>query len=210
MRLVITINKIKMKELLKALSDFQAECPPFVKNIQGYGYTYTGLPEIVQVVTPLLKKHGLVLVQNNMFTDDAVGVTSTLYHIESGKSLSSSLMMTVAELKGMNLYQSAGSAITYIRRYDMSTLLGLLSEKDDDGGSGKLTKKPYSEPKAQPKPSAKPKLTTNHKNFDAIVSWLRDSGTIAKVMDKYDVDDATKKELIRQSTTKPLKVTANE
>ena len=188
-----------MKELLKALSDFQNECPPFVKNIQGYGYTYTGLPEIGQVVTPLLKKHGLIVVQNNIATEDTIGVESTVYHIESGKSLSSRLIVQVAELKGMNLYQSVGSAITYIRRYDMSTLLGLQSEKDDDGGTGKATqKKTYSKKKTQPKSNGKLKLTTKSPNFDAIVGWVAAGGEIEKVYEKYEVDEDTKRELIKR------------
>jgi len=199
-----------MKELLKALSDFQNECPPFVKNIQGYGYTYTGLPEIVQVVTPLLKKHGLIVVQNNIATDDTIGVESTLYHIESGKSLSSRLIVQVAELKGMNLYQSVGSAITYIRRYDMSTLLGLQSEKDDDGGTGKPTqKKVYAKKKTQSNTDGKIKLTTDSKNFDVIVDWVAAGGQIEKVYTKYDVDEETKKELEKRIKTEVEKRAAN-
>lgn len=190
-----------MKELLKSLSDFQAECPPFVKNIQGYGYTYTGLPELVQTVYPLLKKHGLVLVQKNAFTDDKVGVESTVYHIETGESLTSSLLMPIAELKGMNVYQSAGSAITYIRRYDMSTLLGLQSEKDTDATSGKQPTKKKTPAKKTPPKKVKVEIGTD--KFNILVKWLNGGGDIQKIKDKYDVSDEVIEELKKQSSVKP-------
>ena len=122
-----------MKELLKALSDFQEECPPFVKDTEGYGYKYVQLPDIMKVITPLLRKHGLILIQRNGNKEDMVGVETTLMHMTTEKAIASSLYMPLTELAKMNLYQVAGSAITYIRRYDISTLLGLQSEKDADG-----------------------------------------------------------------------------
>jgi len=186
-----------MKELLEALSEFQKECPPFVKNIAGYGYTYTGLPEIVQTVTPLLAKRGLVMVQRNISSLDTIGVETHLYHIETGQELVSKFTTPLAELKGMNLYQSAGAAITYARRYDMSTLLGLQSEKDDDGGTGKPTKK-YQKKKVEPV-QKKEVLTTEHEKFDIMVGWIKDGGKIEKIKEKYSMDDATEKELLKRA-----------
>jgi len=106
--------------------------------------------------------------------------------------------MTIAELKGMNLYQSVGSAVTYIRRYDMSTLLGLLSEKDDDGGTGKQTKKVVK--KTQPQQAVKKeKLTTDHEKFNRLVKWLKDGGDINKIEAAYYVSDDVKQELLKRS-----------
>ena len=34
-------------------------------------------------------------------------------------------------MKGMNVYQSKGSGITYYRRYMLSSMLGIISDADD-------------------------------------------------------------------------------
>jgi hypothetical protein len=52
-----------MKHLFKALADFQQEVPVIHKATQGYGYTYADLPKILEVINPLLKKHGLGFTQ---------------------------------------------------------------------------------------------------------------------------------------------------
>jgi hypothetical protein len=52
-----------MKNLFKALSDFQNEVPIIHKGTQGYGYSYSDLPTIFPVINPLLKKHGLGFTQ---------------------------------------------------------------------------------------------------------------------------------------------------
>ena len=43
----------------------------------------------------------------------------------------------IAESKGMNTYQSVGSAITYFRRYSLSAFTGIASEEDVDAASPK-------------------------------------------------------------------------
>jgi hypothetical protein len=44
----------------------------------------------------------------------------------------------------MNTYQSVGSAITYFRRYSLSSFVGIASEKDEDakGEQVEVRKKP--------------------------------------------------------------------
>ena len=125
-----------MKNLFKALAEFQQEVPVIHKDTQGYGYTYADLPKIFEVINPLLKKHGLA------FTQPIRGnsISTILFHIESGESLDS--VITIPEnvsLKGMNDYQVLGSAITYLRRYAISSILGLVTDKDTDA-AGEQTK----------------------------------------------------------------------
>ena len=48
-----------MKNLYKALADFQQEVPIIHKDTKGFNYTYADLPKIFEVINPLLKKHGL-------------------------------------------------------------------------------------------------------------------------------------------------------
>ena len=44
------------------------------------------------------------------------------------------------QLKGMNDFQVMGSAITYLRRYSLSSVLGLVTDKDTDAGGEQLSK----------------------------------------------------------------------
>jgi len=48
-----------MKNLFKALADFQQEVPVIHEDTKGYNYTYSDINKIFEVIKPLLKKHGL-------------------------------------------------------------------------------------------------------------------------------------------------------
>ncbi len=86
------------------------------------------LVEMLIVKKHLLKKHKLSFTQ--LLDDDKL--KTILFHSESGESLESSVIMPIIDLKGMNKYQSTGSAITYFRRYSLACILGLITDKDLD------------------------------------------------------------------------------
>ncbi len=135
-----------MKELYKSLADFQQEVPVIHKGAQGFNYTYADLPSILEVVNPLLKKHGLG------FTQPIMGdcIKTIIFHIESGECIDSLTEIPQnVSLKSMNDFQVLGSAITYIRRYALSSILGLVTDKDTDAGGEQI----------------KPKLIVNSKAF---------------------------------------------
>lgn len=50
-----------MKNLYKALADFQQEVPVIHKDTQGFNYSYADLPKIFEVINPLLKSTDLDL-----------------------------------------------------------------------------------------------------------------------------------------------------
>jgi hypothetical protein len=131
-----------MKHLFKALADFQQEVPVIHKGTQGYGYSYADLPKIFEVINPLLQKHGLGFTQ--LIND--TGVKTILFHTESGENIFSETPIPQnVQLKGMNDFQVLGSAITYIRRYSISALLGIITDKDTDAAGEQVkneTKKP--------------------------------------------------------------------
>ena len=124
-----------MKNIYKALADFQQEVPVILKDTSGYGYKYADLPAIFEVINPLLKKNGLGFTQAvTILPNSEVDViTTTIFHIESGEVLNSyTRIPNGVQLKGMNDFQVLGSAITYIKRYALSSLLGLVTDKDTD------------------------------------------------------------------------------
>jgi hypothetical protein len=126
-----------MKNLFKALAEFQQEVPVIHKGTQGYGYSYADLPKIFEVINPLLQKHGLGFAQ----PIDGNELTTVLFHVESGETLESKTIIPLVQLKGMNDYQSFGSGITYYRRYCLSSMLGLVTDKDIDASGEQTGKK---------------------------------------------------------------------
>ena len=124
-------NKTK---LFKALANFQQEVPAIYEGSTGYGYKYADLKQILAVINPILKKHKLGFTQllNNSSLETIV------FHTESGENISSSVEIPQdVTLKGMNAFQVLGSAITYYRRYSLSSILGLVTDSDNDASAPK-------------------------------------------------------------------------
>ena len=126
-----------MKNLYKALANFQQEVPTIHKATQGFGYTYADLPKIFEVINPILKKHGLGFTQLINGTE----LITIVFHVESGEQIESKTAIPQGvQLKGMNDFQVLGSAISYLRRYCISSILGIVSDKDTDAGGEQVTK----------------------------------------------------------------------
>jgi hypothetical protein len=123
-------------KLTRALADFQQEVPAIHKNTKGYGYTYASLGAIFEVINPLLKKHGLgftQMVEGNQ-------LTTIIFHADSGEAISATADIPQGvQLKGMNDFQVLGSALTYLRRYHLSSMLCLITDADIDA-SGEQSK----------------------------------------------------------------------
>lgn len=127
-----------MKELYKALAAFQAEVPNIYKNAKGYNYKFADLGEINDIIKPLLAKHGLGYAQPLQGT----GVTTVLFHVDSGESITSTVEVPQGvKLNGMNDFQVLGSAITYLRRYSLSSMLGLITDEDADAAGEQVKPK---------------------------------------------------------------------
>ena len=120
-----------MKNIFKAIANFQQEVPILHKDTAGYSYTYTDLPEILRTINPLLKKHGLGFYQPL----EGNCLKTVVFHSESGETIESFTDIPAESMKGMNAFQSLGSGITYLRRYQLSALLGLVTDKDMDAST---------------------------------------------------------------------------
>ena len=135
--------------LATALAKAQAEMPvavfdatnPFLKS------KYASLGAVIQASRPILAKHKLSLVQfpisgpnlglanaAGQSFGDCIGVESILAH-ESGEFVAERILIPLTEEKGKSKVQSAGSTLTYLRRYSWASILGMYSDEDSDGGS---------------------------------------------------------------------------
>lgn len=127
----------QINELAAALSAFQGEItnPAFSREVAvnsqrgSYKFKYAELNEILNLVRPVMAKHGLSLVQSTSGDGVSVTVTTTLLH-KSGQYLESAVPCARPEKM-----QELGSAITYLRRYSITGILGIAGEEDDDANS---------------------------------------------------------------------------
>lgn len=129
----MSINKSEsIAALAKALSLFQGEMPSVeldgnvkvaTKNSGSYSFKYATLAKIVETAKPILTKHGLAYSQ---LVEMDGSVTTVLMH-ESGEWIASTL-----HIKGEQTAQGIGSAITYAKRYSLSSILGVVADDDDD------------------------------------------------------------------------------
>jgi len=175
-----------MKHLFKALAAFQQECPVIHKGTEGYGYSYADLAAIKSVIDPLLQKHGMGYTQPINGTQ----ICTTIFHIESGETIEGCADIPQGvSLAKMNEFQVLGSAITYMRRYQLSSMLGIVTDKDTDAG-GQQTAKPKSD-----------KIWLNPKTeaWTKAVKYLQGEGTITEIKKKYSISTAN--ELLLMDST---------
>jgi hypothetical protein len=60
-------------------------------------------------------------------------IVTVVFHTETGEKIESKInLIEGVELKGMNAFQVLGSQITYLRRYALSALLGIVTDEDTD------------------------------------------------------------------------------
>ena len=119
-----------INELSKALLTFhkevsvikKTEVNPFFKS------KYADLATILKGINAPLQKAELAVVQ---VPECGNKLTTRVIHTASGEWLEGTYDMTPKDASP----QSQGSAITYMRRYAISAILGLNVDEDDDGNS---------------------------------------------------------------------------
>lgn len=125
------IRSESIKNLAIALAKFtgEVENPKNVATNPFFKSKYAPLNEVLNVVKPLLAKYGLSVIQTAFGNTIETGITTMLLH-ESGEFIESEPLIFKNEKATA---QSAGSSITYARRYAISAILNISSEQDDDG-----------------------------------------------------------------------------
>lgn len=103
------------------------------KNAKGHNYTYADLEEVTNSLTKLLDGTGLSYAQlpSTQTTEHGffVVVSTRVFHEdEDPVSVEMSLPLDPAS---RNLAHALGSAVTYLRRYSLVTIFGLLPSDDD-------------------------------------------------------------------------------
>lgn len=129
----------EVNEIIKALTITTGEISnpkntaenPFFKS------KYAPLGDILNMVRPILSKHGLIIIQNVSTDDRFVSIETGIYHTSGQYIISDKLQMSVEKATA----QGQGSGITYGRRYQLSAFLNIASEDDDDANHVSSDKK---------------------------------------------------------------------
>lgn len=100
-------------------------------------YKYLNLATLLKNIKPIFEKHGIAFSQKVTF-DKAGDGRQTLGTVET-VIFDENERQTVCEYPFFVTGdpQQVGSAITYARRYSLTTVLGIFPDKDDDGGYAK-------------------------------------------------------------------------
>jgi len=157
----------------------------FFKKPNGKESTYATLPNILENVKPILNALKLVLTQPIINGE----VLSVITCSETNESIQSGVILPT----NLNA-QQIGSAITYFRRYTLTSLLSLEIDEDDDANiaSGNTSK--------QTPKSDRPWLNEGEKMIDAI-NYVKDKGQqgIMEIEKKYQLSKVIKDKLIEAS-----------
>lgn len=143
-------------EIAKALAAAQGKFPPVPKTRTNplFKHKYATLDDVINTVRGPLAAHGLSFVQPLSNGADGAVVLETVIIHQSGEWLSTiAHVPALSGNKATNELQTFGGALTYMRRYMLTSMLGISSEEDGDGnGEKSKPKRARSKPTGPPPP----------------------------------------------------------
>lgn len=121
------------RKFAQVLNDVPNLCTDETAQAGNRTYKYLNLSTLLKTIKPVFAKHGLAFTQKVTFdgTGDGrqtIGTIETIIFDDTDQT-------TVCEYPFFITGdpQQVGSAITYARRYSLTTILGIFPDKDDDG-----------------------------------------------------------------------------
>lgn len=125
----------------------KGEVNPFFKNF------YCSLDQIISYVRPILAKHDLYLQQFPIYGGEGMLSVKTIIKHSSGEYIMSDSM----PIRYGKSAQDFGSTNTYVRRYQLGSVLGLSFEKDDDANANKVSMENNQSQTTSTEPSPSPR-----------------------------------------------------
>lgn len=129
----------------RAIAKAKAEFPPLIKTGQaefahksGSGktaYAHDDLAALLQIIEPILARHGLSVRWRARQEGNRISVTMVLAH-EEGHYEETTLEGPDDTTGSKNPLQAKGSTCTYLQRYTLKLGVGLAAAKDRDGHTG--------------------------------------------------------------------------
>lgn len=117
--------------LAKAQAEFESVTATSRVTFKNVDFKFAPLSEILGAVRPALNKHGLTLTQQTKHIPfgnaNGVKVVTTILH-ESGVSYD---IESVPVFYNVNDIKNLGAQVTYLRRYEVKTLLGIEADSEE-------------------------------------------------------------------------------
>lgn len=166
-----------ISELAKAFAKTQQEMKQPLKNAENpfFNSTYVPLENVAQSITDVATKNGLSYSQEPTVIDGVVSVTTLVMH-SSGEWIEYEPLRLKPD---KNNIQGCGSAITYAKRYALSAIFGITSDKDDDG-NGAVNYEQVNNQRSQKRPAQKSELSAKaNKLFSQLIDLGKTQEDIA-------------------------------
>lgn len=127
----------QINEIATALAKVQGEYKKVAKNKTAkvrmktggeYSYKFADLADVLEMALPILSKYEIALLQPTQRIDGKLYIVSVIVH-SSGQWFSSDGILITQESDKQGL----GSEVSYSRRYDGCSLIGIMPDEDEDG-----------------------------------------------------------------------------
>lgn len=113
--------------IYKALFDLNIKAPKIIKSKSNdfLKSKYADLADVKDAIFEAMNELGLLAIQT---PNGEYGLTTRIVHIQSGEFIEDSFIIKPQQVNP----QQAGAVITYQRRYALVSMLGLVTDDDDD------------------------------------------------------------------------------
>lgn len=178
-------HSVELDQLFTALSKFQGEVKMPEKASKGNWGAYADITDVIECIRPTLAKYGLSFMQPPIVREgNNLGLETWICH-SSGQYIKSVFILKPEK----DTNQGIGGSITYLRRYVLTSTLGIAAEDDE------IENAPSSQPQAKVFAQDKP-ISDKQRGF--LLSKLQNapSGTIGKLIERFSI---TKLEDLRMS-----------
>jgi len=126
----------EIKQINAAISKAQAKFPiieksgqvDFTHNGRRTNYSYADLAKFVKAIQPFLAENELIVLHDCKTVENGCSASTFIGHSSGEWIKSGSIVIRPSDNKA----QTCGSAVTYSRRYSLTSFLGLCSEDEDD------------------------------------------------------------------------------
>jgi hypothetical protein len=172
---------VEHKTLAHALAAARVEFPTIEKDSVNphFRNRYADLASILKAVVPVLSRHGLALTQPTLFEDGQLLLRTELIHAATGDIIASVYPVQPSKPDP----QGVGSALTYARRYSLTSLLAIAADDDDDGHQAsqpprqqQQQRPPERQPERQPAPAG-----------DEFLMWIERAAQKLRNMDQSEL-----------------------
>lgn len=211
-RLALALSKAQAKFVAPRKTkhvDYQPERGPRVK------YSYADLADVIAAVQGPLTENELAVTHILCYLGEMFGLKTILAH-SSGEFIETWYPLPDPKKENIRA-QAFGSALTYARRYSLSSLVGIASDEDDDGQGAPQTEPPKgNQPPQKPKnhaPQGKPPVPPKppEDDLDAALGHPPDEppktglDLLMETMDKHGVDNEEMPGIINRVTGEKLR-----